>query len=76
MSADLKVLRQKYKTGARISYIPSSIHSSVTLNILTAVIDKWVQFPIIKLWNAGKGHSSCMKTAINTDWHTVSTAVY
>jgi hypothetical protein len=76
MSADLKVLRQKYTIEANISYIPSSIHSSVTFKILTVVIDKWVQFPIIKLWNAGKGHSSCMKTATNIDWHTVSTAVY
>jgi len=72
------VLRQKYTTGVRInySYIPSSIHSSVTHKILTAVIDEWVKFPIIKLWNAGKGHSSYMKRAINTDWHTISTAVY
>jgi len=43
MSADLKVLRQNYTTGARINYIPSSIHSSVTFKILTAVTDKWVQ---------------------------------
>ena len=67
---------KKYTTGTRINYIASSVHSSVTFKILTAVIDKWVQFPIIKLWNAGKGHSSWMKKAINTDWHTVSTAVY
>jgi hypothetical protein len=26
VSADLKVLRQKYTTGARINYIPSSVH--------------------------------------------------
>jgi len=70
------VLRQKYTTGVRINYIPSSIHSSATFKILTAVIDEWVKFPIIKLWNAGKGLSSYMKRAINTDWHTVSTAVY
>jgi len=29
MSADLKVPRQKYTTGARINYIPSSIHSQM-----------------------------------------------